>query len=152
MLTTNLRLNVREEVYFDNRTFRFQAITDIDAFLDIRSTGFFAIGYCRFTFERFSAADTFICARCTGLVFLFALMFCGLAAAQRAVSEAVAGTVVDSRGTVLPNAANVVHNAAANAVVTAATEVTGYHVFRLVPGNYTSRSLPPASPITPLRV
>jgi hypothetical protein len=58
--------------------------------------------------------------------------------AQTAVDGAVAGTVTDSTGALVPNAQIVVHSVATNAETTESTDSNGYfRVSRLVPGNYT---------------
>ena len=57
--------------------------------------------------------------------------------AQSAVDGGVAGTVVDSTGAALANAAIVIHNAATNAEEKVTADGSGYfHVSRLVPGDY----------------
>ena len=58
--------------------------------------------------------------------------------AQTAVDGAVAGTVVDSTGAALPQAAVVVHSTATNADSNITTDQSGYfRITRLVPGDYT---------------
>ncbi len=58
--------------------------------------------------------------------------------AQSAVDGAVAGTVLDSTGAVLPNASIKVHNTATDADAVATSDASGYfRVSRLVPGDYT---------------
>jgi hypothetical protein len=75
-----------------------------------------------------------------------AALFCALALsalpfaahAQTAVDGAVAGTVVDTTGAVVPNAAVKVHSNATNADTRATTDGSGYfRATRLVPGDYT---------------
>jgi hypothetical protein len=58
--------------------------------------------------------------------------------AQSAVDGAVAGTVVDSTGAVVPNATVKVHSTATNADTPATTDDSGYfRASRLAPGDYT---------------
>jgi hypothetical protein len=62
----------------------------------------------------------------------------GTMAAQTAVDGAVAGTVVDSSGAALPNAAVVVHSTSTNADTKVTADGSGYfRATRLVPGDYT---------------
>ncbi len=59
------------------------------------------------------------------------------AKAQTAVDGAVAGTVTDSTGALIPGASILVHNAGTNAETTATADASGYfRVVRLVPGDY----------------
>jgi hypothetical protein len=61
-----------------------------------------------------------------------------IARAQTAVDGAIAGTVTDNTGAVIPGAKILVHNTATNASAPATTDASGYyHVSRLVPGDYT---------------
>jgi hypothetical protein len=61
-----------------------------------------------------------------------------IARAQTAVDGAIAGTVTDSSGALIPNASILVHSTATNADTTATGDASGYfHVSRLVPGDYT---------------
>jgi hypothetical protein len=58
--------------------------------------------------------------------------------AQTAVDGAVAGTVIDITGAVLPTATVVIHSTATNADTTVSTDESGYfRASRLVPGDYT---------------
>jgi hypothetical protein len=58
--------------------------------------------------------------------------------AQTAVDGAVAGTVVDTSGAVLPTATVIVHSTATNADQTVQADASGYfRVSRLAPGDYT---------------
>jgi hypothetical protein len=60
--------------------------------------------------------------------------------AQTAVDGAVAGTVEDTSGAVVPNASVLVHSTATNADISATADASGYfRVQRLVPGDYTVR-------------
>ncbi len=75
---------------------------------------------------------------------LFAMMLAigllpaGNACAQTAVDGAIAGTVTDSTGAVVPNAQITVHNVATNAETATTSDPAGYfRVERLVPGSYT---------------
>ena len=64
--------------------------------------------------------------------------------AQTAVDGAVAGTVVDSTGAALPQAAVVVHSTATNADSNITTDQSGYfRITRLVPGDYTVKVTAP---------
>jgi hypothetical protein len=57
---------------------------------------------------------------------------------QTAVDGAVAGTVVDSTGAAIANAAILVHSTATSADTSSATDASGYfRVSRLAPGDYT---------------
>ncbi len=58
--------------------------------------------------------------------------------AQTAVDGAIAGTVADSSGAIIPNAGILVHSTATNADRTTTSDSSGYfRVSRLVPGDYT---------------
>lgn len=60
------------------------------------------------------------------------------AKAQTAVDGAIAGTVVDSSGAVIPNASILIHSTATNADSKAMSDASGYfRVPRLAPGDYT---------------
>lgn len=66
------------------------------------------------------------------------LILSGKMNAQTAVDGAIAGTVVDGSGAVLPSAKIVVHSTATNADSTVAADSSGYfRAERLVPGDYT---------------
>jgi len=72
---------------------------------------------------------------------LCAVVLCAMSGAmmaQTAVDGAVAGTVVDSTGAALPNAAVTIRNTATNAETQATADASGYfRATRLVPGDYT---------------
>ena len=71
-------------------------------------------------------------------IFTLATAGSGTAAAQTAVDGAVAGTVVDTSGAAVPNAAVVVHNTQTNADTKLNADSSGYfRATRLVPGDYT---------------
>jgi len=74
---------------------------------------------------------------CLSLLLMVAGVSGNAAWAQSAVDGGVAGTVVDSTGAALANAAIVIHNAATNAEEKVTADGSGYfHVSRLVPGDY----------------
>jgi hypothetical protein len=67
-----------------------------------------------------------------------------IARAQTAVDGAVAGTVVDSSGAMVPTARVVVHNSATNADTTVSADSSGYfRASRLAPGDYSVKVTAP---------
>jgi len=81
-----------------------------------------------------------IALRCCFFMFtaLPLLLIANMASAQSAVDGAIAGTVADGTGAVIPNATIVVHSTATNADSSIASDASGYfRVSRLVPGDYT---------------
>ena len=71
-------------------------------------------------------------------LFFLLLTLAPIAHAQTAVDGAIGGTVLDSTGAVVPNAAVLVHNNGTNAEQRVVTDGTGYfRVLHLQPGAYT---------------
>src|SRR5580658_6179617 len=81
-----------------------------------------------------------ICTKWTrGLatVFLAAGLFCGTAMAQSVVSGAIAGTVEDTTGAIVPGAKVVIHNGGTNAEQVLTGDSKGYFSAPLLPpGDY----------------